>query len=139
MNKSFEHYITSRYPDEVAHYRQEEGDIPLYVLFPDEWHIWQFQQDTIAALRDQLENERNWARTSMGSLVEKEEGIGYMNKRIRELCAENEKLEKDLEKANASIMEDLFLLKERDDKIKSLEEHVYGTAVPALDLDGELK
>lgn len=124
MTKSFEHYITSRYPDEVAHYRQEEGDIPLYVLFPDEWHIWQFQQDTIAALRDQLENEREWTKTSMGSLVEKEKGIEYMNQRITELSLENQQLKKDLEKANASIMEDLFLLKERDEKIKMLNDAI---------------
>lgn len=139
MNKSFEHYITSRYPDEVAHYRQEEGDIPLYVLFPDEWHIWQFQQDTIVLLEDQILNERQWSIKSMSNLLEKEEGIGYMNRRIAELSIENDQLKKELDCANKSIMNDLFLLKERDERIKSLEEHVYGTSVPALDLDGEPK
>lgn len=139
MNRSFEHYIESRYPDEVKHYREDEGDIPLYVLFPDEWHIWQYQQDTITALHAQLENEREWNKKSMCSIIEKEEGIGYMNQRITDLSLENQQLKKDLEKANASIMEDLFLLKERDERIKGLEEHVYGTCVPVLDLDGELK
>lgn len=124
MNKSFEHYITSRYPDEVAHYRQEEGDIPLYVLFPDEWHIWQFQQDTIADLRDQLENERNWVKTSMGSLVEKEEGIGYMNKRIRELCAENDLLEKDKKNNQETITNLAHEIREKDEKIKMLNDAI---------------
>lgn len=136
MNKSFEHYITSRYPDEVAHYRQEEGDIPLYVLFPDEWHIWQFQQDTIVLLEDQILNERQWSIKSMGSLLEKEEGIGYMNRRIAELSIENDQLKKDLDCAKKSIENDMFLLMERDERIKSLEEHVYGIAVPA---EGELE
>lgn len=139
MTKSFEHYITSRYPDEVAHYRQEEGDIPLYVLFPDEWHIWQFQQDTITALQDKLENERNWAKTSMGSLVEKEEGIGYMNKRIADLSQDILVLRSALATEETNNFNLVHELKDRDEKIKSLEDHVYGTAVSALDLDGELK
>lgn len=124
MNRSFEHYIESRYPDEVKHYREEEGDIPLYVLFPDEWHIWQYQQDSIAELQAQLENERNWAKTSMGSLVEKEEGISYMNKRIRELCAENDLLEKDKKNAQETITNLAHDLRERDEKIKMLNDAI---------------
>lgn len=121
MTKSFEHYIVSRYPDEVAHYRTEEPDVPLYVLFPDEWHIWQFQQDTIISLEDQLLNERQWNIKSMGNLLEKEEGIGYMNRRIAELSIENDQLKKELDCANKSIMNDLFLLQERDNRINSLQ------------------